>query len=373
MKKILFVTQDMARTGSEMVLWHLIRGLDPAQFTSYVLCLRRGELYDLLPIKVEKSIAYKDSGKKSLRIKRKFLQFRGINPLEHQLREIIETFRPDLMYANTIVIPRIGELAARLNIKLVTHVHELSYAFGFISSNAFSSLISNSAVCIGCSPAVVKALGKLNHPNIRLQSSFIDLSVLKPDHEKVWQIRKGMGIDDGDFIWAVAGAATYMKGFDLLPELLEQLKDPQEKILWIGRQPDDGLYHYVKHIAEHHYPGRLLMAGPQGSEYVNYLAAANGFLVLSREESFSLVMVEAAALGLPVAAFPVGIAEHFLTPAFGCVTACSTPEAMINAMGKVRGLTLSARTAGPEAASAYDVSEQLPKFKKLMEEILEDK
>ena len=53
------------------------------------------------------------------------------------------------------------------------------------------------------------------------------------------------------------------------------------------------------------YPGVLFMGSKQGSELASTYTAADVFVFPSRTDTFGMVLLEAAASGLPVAAFPV--------------------------------------------------------------------
>ncbi|MES2458557.1 MAG: glycosyltransferase family 4 protein [Bacteroidota bacterium] len=369
-KRILFITQSLARTGSEVLLWYLLGTLDPAKYEIFVFCSNKGELYDLLPEYVQKNVRYKNSPIFLERVLRRVVRFLGQDPLSYQLNSIHKKFKPDIWYINTIALSDVYEAGKVLNVKMVTHIHELLNAFTLISRDGLSKIISHSATCIACSEIVSETLINLGHPDVRLQYSFVDTDAIATDATKISHIKHDLGILPEDFVWVLAGGATYMKGLDRVLPILEYFKDTTIKILWLGAQFDSGLDFYVKTVADLKYPGRLIFGGVQGEDYYNYLSVANGFLLLSREESFSMVMVEAAWLGVPVVAFDVGIAQRFISRDMGFVVNEGALKEFISCMQTVQtNPNTIDRAALRQAAENYSLKQQLPKFEALLAEL----
>jgi len=365
-KRILFITQDLARTGSEVMLWYLFRNLDPLQYAIAVFCLRKGELYDVLPEHVKKNIGYKSSPSWFDRTFRRILKIFGIDPFAYQLNKIQEVFKADIWYINTIAIPDAFVVGKRMGVKTVIHIHELLNAFSLISRKAMKRIVADSDVCIGCSDMVCDAISALGHRDIRLQHSFLDTDTILVDQERVVRIRQELGILPTDFVWVVAGGALYMKGLDYVLSVLAHFKDEPVKLVWIGARFDNGLDFYIEKVAQLKYPGKLIFTGPQSADYYNYMSMAKGMLLLSREESFSLVMVEAAYLGIPVVAFNVGIAKQFLKPGMGVVVDNGDIGSLIS---EIRHLNANPELSNPaiskENAMLYSATKQLPKFEAL--------
>ncbi|RZL46747.1 MAG: hypothetical protein EOP00_14020 [Pedobacter sp.] len=231
MKRILFITQNMERTGSEMVLWHLLNNLDAAKYSVYVFCLKKGALYHSLPSHVQKSVVYKESGSLKNKIWRTLLKVFGVKPLNYQLKDIHQQFKPDYWYVNTLAIPWVYEVAKTINVKVVTHLHELLYAFTFVKRSEFETMLSQSNTVIGCSDMVCEYIKKLGHNDVRLQYSFIDEFNIDVNPEKVEALKKAHGIQADDFVWVISGATTYMKGFDYILGLLDEHKSTNVKFL----------------------------------------------------------------------------------------------------------------------------------------------
>lgn len=368
-KRLLFITQDLARTGSEMVLWYLLNNLDKDQYSTYVLCMRKGELFDLLPDHIGKEVFYKSSPKRSDRILRKVLKAVGKDPVAAQVDRIMRDFKADIWYVNTIVIPDVLRISKNYKVKVVTHFHELLHAFALVKSENLNQIFSNSDVCIGCSEIVCEKISDFGHSNIRLQNSFIDTATIQVDVDRIAEIKRKLGIVPGDFVWVISGGANYMKGIDQVLPILEHFKEEPMKIIWIGKQPENGLDFYVQHVAERKYPGKLLFTGGLSEEYYNYMSVADGFLLLSREESFSLVMVEAAYLGIPIVAFNVGIVPQFLQEGMGVVVDSWNLTDMIKGMRQLYEHRNYDPVKLKEMAMVFSVQQQLPKFEALLNEI----
>lgn len=368
-KRILFITQNLARTGSEMVLWYLLRNLDPDKYEVAVFCLKKGELLELLPEHIEKHVLYRVSPQFRERMLRRVLKFIKKDPLTYQLNDIQQRFKADIWYVNTIVIPEVYAPARAHGVKIVTHVHELLYAFTFVKGSDFQKVTTWSDVLIGCSPMVCDHLSELNHPNIRLQPSFIDTDTIRITASRVLELKSQHQIQKGDFVWVISGGVTYMKGLDHLLEILEAFKNENIKIIWLGPSADTGLEYYVKEIADRKYPGKLIFTGGLSADYYNYLSIANGLLILSREESFSLVMVEAAYLGIPIVSFNIGIAKEFIVPGTGRVVDSWNLPDLVQAMKWLQENPGQDQALLKEMAMRYDVKNQLPAYEQLLNEL----
>ena len=368
MKKILFITQNLARTGSEMVLWYLLNHLPEQEFKAYVFCINRGELFEQLPDSIEKSISYKHSGSGRDKLLRGILKASGKDPFEYQLMRIHRNFQPDLWYVNSMAIPQVYPVADKLHVKVATHFHELLHAFTYLRKEEMEAIIRRSDYCIACSTPVLDNIRQMGHPRVELQYSFIDDTVIQPDPEKIASLKRDLGISPSDFVWVMSGSVIYMKGLNYIVALLEALKEKPDKILWVGKSLQSGLDYYVEKIAAAKYPGKLIFTGAQSSDYYNYLSLADGFLMLSHEESFSLVLVEAAYLGIPLVSLNTGIAAEFIKRGMGQVSKSANIEDIVAAMRQVQ--QEGAQTALLKSeASKFTASQQISNYLQLLREI----
>jgi glycosyltransferase involved in cell wall biosynthesis len=368
-KRILFITQHLGRTGSEMVLWYLLRNINHQEYDVAVFCIRKGELFDLLPEAIEKHVMYKHSPKRKDRAFRRLIKIFGMKPLHYQLSRIQRTFKADIWYVNTVAVSEVFELPRPEGVKIVTHIHEYLHAFNTVRRHILERVFSYSDAWIGCSAMVCEKLSDLKDTNVYLQNSFIDTETIKTDPERIREIKVRLGISTKDFVWVVSGGAQYMKGLDYVLPILEYFKDQHIKVLWLGPQLDNGLEYYVRNVAQKKYPNRLIFAGDLSDDYYNYMSVANGFLLLSREETFSLVMLEAAYLGIPMVAFETGIAAQFIEGDMGICVDQGNLEELVNGMQRVHeGLEIDVAKMR-EAAMIYDVKHQLPLYEGLIDQI----
>ena len=368
MKKILFITQNLARTGSEMVLWYLLNHLPQEEFKAYVFCIKEGELFEKLTGSIRKSISYKHSRSATTKLFRGILKALGKDPFEHQLMHIHRRFKPDLWYVNSIALPQVYPVAEKLPVKVVTHFHELLHAFTYLKKTEMEAVITRSDYCIACSTPVLKNILRMGHPQVRLQPSFIDETAIHTDPERIHQLRQELRLLESDFVWAISGSVIYMKGLNYIIDLLEALKDGPDKIIWIGGSLHSGLDYYVEKTAAENYPGKLIFTGPQSDEYFNHLALADGFLMLSHEESFSLVLVEAAYLGIPIVSLNTGIAYDFIKEGMGKVSDSANIEDIVAAMIEVQ-LGKTNTTLLKSEAKNYTAGQQMDGYLRLLREI----
>ena len=371
-KRILFITQHLGRTGSEMVLWYLLKNLNSQEYDVSMFCIRKGELYDLLPDFIEKHVMYKHSPKWTDRAYRRIIKLFGIDPLHHQINKIQRSFKADIWYVNTVAVPEVFQIPRPDGVKIITHIHEYLNAFGDVRRQTLERVFSYADAWIGCSEMVCKAISDLKDTNVYLQNSFIDTDTIDTDSQKIHEIKNRLGIAPEDFVWVVSGGARYMKGLDYILPILAHFEDKNIKILWLGPRLDNGLEFYVSNVVQKKYPDRLIFAGDLSDDYYNYMSVANGFLLLSREETFSLVMVEAAYLGIPLVAFKTGIAAEFIKPDMGVSVDQGNLNDLLMGMNSIhQGFKIDVNRMRA-AAMVYDVKHQLPLYEALLNQISED-
>lgn len=309
MKKILFISQTDGYTGSPLSLFSLIKILDRDNFD--VLTLMPGELFS----KIKKP--YHFSYKKPTIFKRILYKVFGIDAFEKEKKhfiQILEDNKYSMLYANTVASLQYAlELRRQFakNVPLVVHIHEMPFAIdNYMQSPADlkNDFISHYIV--------------VNHQiKNYLQHTFkIDTSkitVCYPVNENIKLLTENFAIEHKSkfyeyFIIGMSGTSSFIKGLDLIPQLLRNLINLQlnVKIHFIGEidvrtkkqlyldLEKLGLLNYFVHIDT--------VTNP-----IEEFKKVDIFLCLSREESFSFVLVENALLKKPVLFFEncVGSAE----------------------------------------------------------------
>ncbi|PTS95131.1 hypothetical protein DBR11_21815 [Pedobacter sp. HMWF019] len=370
MKKILFITPIFGRTGSEMILWYLLNHLDPKEYRIYLFSEQMGELLNKLPPHVKTAVSYRNSKVWYLKLFRGILKMFGIHPVGYQLSRLQKKFKADLWYVNTITVPGSYGAAKKSNVKIVTHFHELLQAYNLIRYNNLKDVISISDVCIGCSEEVCDRVLDLGHRDVRLQYSFIDAAGIKPDLNRVGELRRDLGINPGDFVWIISGTISYMKGLDQIIPVLEHFKGQSVKIIWIGGKLDTGLQYYAEQIVAEKYKNQLFFPGGQSADYYNYMELADGMLILSREESFSLVAVEAVYLGKPVVGFNTGILGQIINEENGALSNTMDINAVISGMHIFHERPVIDLEKSRQNVLKYTSEFQLPHFERLLNELL---
>lgn len=315
MKKILFITPFFGRTGSEMQLLYILENLNIQKFEPYLFTRNDGALLNDLPAHVTSFIGYKKHKNYLMRLFRILLYALNINPIEYQLRKIQKKIKADCWYINTIVNRDAYEIALKLGVKIISHVHEMPLYYDMVKSKTIENLLQ-SDVCIGCSEIVCENLKDMGHKNVQLLNSFVDDRFISIND--VSRANEEFTFKANDFIWVMAGSVNAIKGVDYVISLLKVLKS-NHKIIWIGNIDDSGTTAYTKIAGEIAFKDRLFFVGRKSADYYDYFNLGHAFLLLSRQDSFPLVMQEAAHLGKPIAGFNSGGIEEYVNKEIGIV------------------------------------------------------
>jgi len=213
---------------------------------------------------------------------------------------------PALVYKNSIssawadMLPR--------EIPVLTHVHELEYAFRRQSPSHLARLIAETRHFIACSDAVRQNLVvKQGIPTERIETVHepIDIAEMRAERTRQ-QVFEELRVPDGATLVIGGGAGNWRKGGDLFVQLARFLCRQRSDVyfVWIGGfgSDTDELEHDVR-LTELTERVRLIGTVLKTSDY---FAASDVFVLTSREDPYPLVCLEAAALEKPIVCFASG-------------------------------------------------------------------
>lgn len=307
-------------------------------------------------------------------------------------RDRISRARYDLIYANTVGAGGVLRVLAKSSTPILTHVHELEYAFSRLAASSRETL-NRSAHFVACSRAVAQNLTE-NHD---ISSACIDVvhefvetrrEVNIPVLQK--QMRERLQLPPDAFVVMCGGALEWRKGVDwwLQTARLVQAKydertcdDTHKKkkreirFVWIGAASDPLYELQLRHDLQRMNLENIAVFTGALPDARDAFAAGDLFFLPSREDPFPLVCLEAAALGLPITCFEnaggmselVGNDAGFLVPYGDCDTAAQHIFSLINDEKTQR--KLGARAA-EKARDFYDVSVGAPQIMNIIARVL---
>lgn len=292
----------------------MLRHLDREKYEAGLVSFADGELLKEVPADIPVFI-----GPGHFTFTQKVSFHLGFHPMERFLEKLSRQFKADLWYVNTVMLADVVRAARNLSIPVITHIQELSHMFSFVGREEFKTIIQESRMLIGCSEAVCKSLRAAGGAKVEKVFSFVDLHGIEFSPARVEGIRREWGVKPGDFVWIMSGTTSERKGFDLLPDLAQALDDPTVHLVWVGKVSNDGMVYLTQKRCEQSKTTKIHVVGAQKEDYYNFLAAADCFMLTSRQEPLGMVMAEAAWLGKPIVAFDSGGPAEFVIENIGTV------------------------------------------------------
>lgn len=329
-RRILFFTPYATRTGSEMLIYYILKHFDRDKFEVGLVCFSPGELLKDLPPDIPVYVV-----STNFSFSQKIAYHLGLHPIRRAIKRISKEFKSDIWYINTIMLANIIDIAKEIKMPIITHVQELSAMYSQISSNDFKSIVTDSNLLIGCSDIVCKCLAESGGKRIERLYNFVDLNEINPDEEKVKLIRKEWGVNPGDFVWIMSGTSSERKGFDMLPEIAARIpENAQMHLVWVGKRSNDGLVYWTEQRCKNIKNVKIHLIGAKKEDYYSYMDAADGFMLTSRQEPFGMVLVEATWLGKPIVCFDDSGPAEFITPDTGTVVPSLNIDLFVEGMLK---------------------------------------
>ena len=373
--RILFFMGTGARTGSEVVLYNYIRHAAASGWEVAAACEGESELLKQMPAGVPTfTYGYGTQG-----LGRRV--YEGLRRAVSKVEDIFsvaafhEKFRPDAWYVNTCIQPHLVAQAKRNRIPCVLHTHELEQTFARATEADTRMMVEYPSLVVASSMAageVFRALGR--DSALEVCYANIDLRAVSWDEARSREIRQSLGAGEGTFLWAMSGTLDPNKNpvrfVEIAAEMLGAGHDA--RFLWIGAGGSGYARYAVERARALGVADRVTWAGERHADYYDYLNAADGLVLTSFRESFSLVSAEAAYLGKPVVSFDCGGVREIVGPRMGIVVESWNDSDLIAAMLRVmRGEADFDPRAARSRAEELDIEALGPRWERVVREHVE--
>lgn len=290
-KHILFITPSLASTGSEILLFHFINFL-ANHFSVSVICYKKGNLIDSLNKSVKVHVVNYEEPKTILQKILRRLKLYFVFPY------LFNKYKKYQWYINTIVLPIPVEFAVKYNVNFFLHVHELEHMYKFLSIEQLNRAINKPKLLIANSTITKNHLIKAgSSQNLQIITPFIDATLIES-----FKVNRSIKIQE-QFCWIMAGSIDDNKNPNLFIKIAIEAKNKNlpYKFIWLYNSITD--YELFSDINKQLVSKNLLVQFIKTNNYNDYLthfSKADGLLLTSTFESFSMITLEALVLEMSI-------------------------------------------------------------------------
>ncbi len=350
---ITFFTPNFNATGSELVLLNLLKYL-PTEFKASLVSKYKGSLSTLLPERISYASIFPSASDKHLVFKiwrRLFGNRRFYNSLEK--------YQNSIWYINTILLPDVMEYAFKHRIRVILHVHEMAQMYRLLSEQQIQRLVTYPELIIANSNASRNVLrSHKSSSEIRICYPGLSVKAFVFNPQLYTSHRSRLGISN-EFVWMMSGSFDDNKNPRLFVDLAALLKQQglNFKFLWIGSEgPNTGISEkYIQYGKEQGVNDKLIWA-VNTKNYFDYFNSADGFVLTSKLESFSLVTLEALQLGLPIVANNCIGVNEILGSEYGAIIDGENTQLMAEKMQEIMAYPNSRNLdKGQARAARFDI------------------
>ena len=295
-----------------------------------------------------------------------------------RLIALLNRVRPHILHSHLFhanLMARVVRLfsPAPVVISSIHSIAETGRASGRIGLRDFAYRVTSPLA--DCTTAVSQAAGDrhaaagaVRRSKLRIIPNGVDTARFRPDPERRARARSRLGIGAG-FVWLAAGRLMWKKDFPTLLRALAAL--PGGILLIAGEGPqEDELRSMARDLAvDARFLGRV-------ADMPEIMNAADALALSSVVEGLPMVLLEAAASGLPAVATDCGgVREAVRDGATAFVVPPGDPAALATAMSKLAALPPAGREsmsrAAREHAARFDLAAVVSQWERLYRELLE--
>ncbi|HWI91015.1 MAG TPA: glycosyltransferase family 4 protein [Flavisolibacter sp.] len=311
-KKVMVIGHEASLSGAPVLLLNLFSLLVKKEVIDVQFVIRRGgplasEYKKLAPVIVLKPPKYGEE--KSL-----FLHL--LNFFQNKIKLVsvlFNAFSCDYFFFNTVVNGKLMRWFRFYKKPAVTYIHELEKVIDlYLKQNDALLPLTISDLLAYPSLKTRKILAeKYSVPDQKLVKLlyYFPFSRDQYDSPKAFKtkqnFRQRFGIKETDFVVGAVGSVTERKGVDLFMEVCQKvvLIDPSIKFVWIGSFENEEQELNVRNeIKEKQLDLNLIFTGPLTYDVYNF-SPFDIFFLSSREDTYPLVVLEAAIMKVPSMCF----------------------------------------------------------------------
>ncbi|MFD0977931.1 glycosyltransferase [Salinimicrobium gaetbulicola] len=242
------------------------------------------------------------------KIKTRALKRNDVSRFDY-ISKFLKEYPQDLILLNTLLSLKHIDPALMSGFKTILYVHETEDMLVNLNKDNLKFLIEKVDLIL-CSSSAVKEyleiLGRKKqlevlYPVINFQRFNLPLSAKNK--------REELGYKDTDFIWMMSGALLVNKNPKAFINSAKSVvrEFPDAKFLWVGATDSHAYEIFLRNfISKNGLESTIKIIPRLLAEYYQYLNVADGFLLTSFSESFSMAALEATAFNKPVISFPCG-------------------------------------------------------------------
>jgi glycosyltransferase involved in cell wall biosynthesis len=377
---ILFVSHDASATGAPFLLLHLLRWLRENTPLAFDVALKLpGALQQSFEAIAPTAVLNNPGGPLGI-LYNNYPNWVKPHYDRNRMRRTFGTDRFALIYSNTLVN---GDLLRHLpqDCPVITHVHELDYVLDRFStpSDVRYALERSSLVLAGSRAVAANLIERhgVRSDKVEVVYEFIPVSQLDPGGlaERGRQTRARLQISEHAFVIGAAGTVSWRKGHDLFVMLASRMADMRSAdevhLVWIGDPVERKISGEIAHdLAKLGIGSCVHFVGHQAN-YLEYMAMFDAFCLMSREDPFPLVVLEAAALSTPVLCFDgAGGAPEFVADDCGFVVPYLDVYAMTARLEQLRNdralRERIGRSGREKVVEAHDVNVIAPRIERIL-------
>ena len=385
--RVLFVAHDAYRAGGTMFLLNMLRWMREHTDLQFEVALRcEGEMLAefeaVCPSFVLDPLVDPHVGR-CARLQNWWNRRVRKRGLYHSLQSLIDSSAYDLLYLNTITLGDHLSRLKRLSVPVITHVHELPWAIRRYAHGQEQRVLQQSDRVICVSDAVRDNLvGALGCPAAKARRIHgfvpVDVEPAGTAEDRRRRLLEPLNIPLDALLIGMCGHGDIRKGVDLavpLARLLPAHIGAREvHMVWVGAQAPEYPREVADSDARRAGVGALLHFAGVTRAPADWLSIFDVHLMLSREDPFPLVVMEAAAQGVPTVAFKeAGGAVEFIggdagvcTPFLDLAALATTLVGLLTDDARSRAMGAVART---RVRRNHAPSVVLPQIVRVIEEV----
>jgi glycosyltransferase involved in cell wall biosynthesis len=311
-KKVMVIGHEASLSGAPVLLLNLFHLLIKREIVDVQFVIRRGgpmvkEYKKIAPVIVLKPQKYGPGKNIFLYL----VQFFA-NKIK-LLLVLIKGLSCDYLFFNTVVNGKLMWWFKFHRKPTITYIHELEKVIGLYweTNDAVLPLTVSSVIAypsIATKNLLIKKY-KIPEQKLLALSYYFPFTEDEYDSDKALEMkrlfRQRLSIDAADFLVGTVGVVSIRKGIDLFIETCEKIVSHNSsiKFVWIGpfesNEQESSLRNLIK---EKQLGSNLIFAGPLDYNLYNF-SPFDIFFLSSREDTYPLVVLEAAMMKVPAICF----------------------------------------------------------------------